>query len=107
MGNTAPEIESMEQCRYTVMFTILSSFTGISAPPKESLTRVYLLASAADRAPNLLGPTGAVQGTVLDGRAQMLRGDVFGCFQVGYGAGHFQDAVVGARGKAQPGDGIF
>jgi hypothetical protein len=31
------------------MFTILSGFMRISSPPKERLTRVYLLAQLADR----------------------------------------------------------
>lgn len=49
MGNTVPEKESIEHCRYTVMFTILSSFMGISLPPRGRQTKVYLLASAANR----------------------------------------------------------
>jgi hypothetical protein len=49
MGNTVPEKESIEHCRYIVMFPILSGFMDISSPPKDRLTRVYLLAKAADR----------------------------------------------------------
>jgi hypothetical protein len=49
MGNTVPEKESIEHCSYTVIFTILSGFMGTSSPPKERMTRVYLLAEAADR----------------------------------------------------------
>jgi hypothetical protein len=48
MGNTLPEKESIEHCRYTGMLTILSGFIGISSPPKGWLTRVYLLAKVAD-----------------------------------------------------------
>ncbi len=107
MGNTVPEKESIEHCRYTVMFTILSGLMGISSPPKERLTRVYLLAQAADRTANRLGPIEAVQGAVVDGFAQMLRGDVFGRFQVGDGTRYFQHAVVGTGRKPQTGDGIF
>jgi hypothetical protein len=49
MGNTVPEKESIEHCRYIVMFPILSRFMGISSPPWERLTGVYLLAQSADR----------------------------------------------------------
>lgn len=84
----------------------LYEFMGISSPPKGT-DKVYLLGNPADRVTNRLGPIGAVQGAVLDGLAQMLRGDVFGGFQVGDAARHFQDAVVGTRRKTEPSDGVF
>ena len=34
MGNTVPEKESIEHCRYIVMFPILSGFMGIRLPPQ-------------------------------------------------------------------------
>jgi hypothetical protein len=50
---------------------------------------------------NLLGPVGAVERTVLDGFTQIVWRDGVGAFQVGDGAGHFEDAVVGAGRWAQ------
>ena len=52
------------------------------------------------KADSALCPVGAVQGAILDGFAQMLRCDVLGGFEVGDGAGHFQDTVVGTGRKA-------
>ena len=108
MGNTVLEKESIEHCGYTVMFTFLSGFMGISSTPPAKADRVYMPASQSNKpVPNRLSPVGAVQGAVLDGLAQMLGGDVFGCLQVGYGTRHFQDAVVSAGRESQTGYGIF
>jgi hypothetical protein len=43
----------------------------------------------------------------LDGFAEVLGLDGGGGFQIGDGAGYFQDAVVGAGGEAEAGDGVF
>jgi hypothetical protein len=43
-----------------------------------------------------LGPICAVEGAVLDGFGDVFGFDLRGFFDVGYGAGYFQDAVVGA-----------
>ena len=79
MGNTVLEKESIKHCRYTVMFPILSGFIDLSSPPQERLAKVYPLVEPTDKARHGLGPIGAVQGAILNGLAQMLRGDVFGC----------------------------
>ncbi len=107
MGNTVPEKESIEHCSYTVMFTILSGFMGIKFTTEGKDDESIPACRGSRQISNRLGPLAAVQGAVLDRLAQMLKGDVFGCFQVGYGTRHFQDVVVGAGRKPQPGDGIF
>src|SRR5690348_10442101 len=53
------------------------------------------------------GPVGTVEGAVLDGFAEVLGLDGGGGIEVGDGAGDFKDAVVGACGKAEAGDGVF
>src|ERR1700730_9730277 len=57
--------------------------------------------------PRLLGPVGAVQGAVLDGFAEVAGLDIFVGVEVGDGAGDFEDAVVGAGGKTEAGDGVL
>lgn len=47
-----------------------------------------------------LGPIVAVERTVVDGFADVCGIDVFTSGKIGDGAGDFQDAVVGACGKA-------
>jgi hypothetical protein len=47
-----------------------------------------------------LCPVAAVERAVLDGFGQMGDGQVLGAFEVGDGAGHFEDAIVRARGEA-------
>jgi hypothetical protein len=69
MGNTVPEKESIEHCRYTVMFTILSGFMGISLPPQGKIDESIPACLGGQQRANRLGPTGTVQGTVLDGLA--------------------------------------
>ena len=54
-----------------------------------------------------LGPVGAVEGAVLDGLGDVARQDLFRVFEVGDGARDAQDAVVGAGGEAELGDGVF
>lgn len=51
------------------------------------------------RRPQILLPIAAVEGAVLNGFSQMGDSEVFGAFQVGDGARHFEDAVMGARGE--------
>ncbi len=46
------------------------------------------------------GPVAAVEGAVLDGLGEVGDGKMFRAFQVGDGAGNFEDAVVGAGGEA-------
>ena len=41
-------------------------------------------------------PGAAVEGAVVDGFADVAREDFFGAVEVGYGAGYFEDAVVGS-----------
>ena len=48
----------------------------------------------------ILRPVAAVEGTVLDGFGQMGDGQVLGALEIRDGAGHFEDAVMGARGEA-------
>ena len=52
-------------------------------------------------------PVGAVERAVLDCFAEVLGLDVGGVVEVGDGAGDFQDAVVGAGGKAEARDGAL
>src|SRR6202035_572837 len=102
MGNTVPEKESIEHCSYTVMFTILSGFMGISSPPKDRPMRVYLLAESADRDRDLIAyasRSGPRCGT------GWPRSNAWGrCFRWlpgRYATRHFQDAVVGTLRKTQ------
>lgn len=52
--------------------------------------------SSCDR----LSPVATVQSPVLDGFSEVRDGQVLGTFEVGNGAGNFEDAIVGAGGKA-------
>lgn len=61
-----------------------------------------------------LCPVAAVQIAITNGFGYVLRLDVFGSGEVGDGACHFQDAVIGAGGErellhggAQESDGLF
>ena len=44
-------------------------------------------------------PVIPIQTPILDGFGQVLGGDQFGAGDIGYGAGYFEDAVVGAGGE--------
>jgi hypothetical protein len=48
-----------------------------------------------------LRPVTAVEGAILDGFGDVRGGNILHTVHVGDSARHFQDAVVGARGKAQ------
>ena len=67
-----PEKESIEHCSYTVMFTILSGFMGISLP------REYTC--LASQPTEIKTPKPNRSGSRYD--TQMLRGDAFDGFQV-------------------------
>src|SRR5260370_39815711 len=81
---------------------------GRTLPPIV-LLRVYCVKAAARSAAlqELLGPVGAIEGAVLNGFAEVAGLDAFGGVEVGDGAGDFENAVVGARGKGEAGDGVF
>lgn len=49
----------------------------------------------------LLPPIVPVQTSVIDGLAEMAQPDVSAAVEVGDGAGHLEDEVVGAGGEAQ------
>lgn len=49
-------------------------------------------------ASSLLSPIVPVQTSVIDGLAEMAQPDVGAAVEVGDGAGHLEDAVVGAGG---------
>ena len=48
----------------------------------------------------LSGPVTAVESAVLDGLGQMSDGKAWRAFEIGYGSGDFEYAVVGAGGQA-------
>ena len=54
-----------------------------------------------------LRPIRAIQTAVLDGFGDVFGLEVHGVFQVGDGAGYFQDAVVGTRAETLLGHGAF
>src|SRR5256885_6561588 len=54
-----------------------------------------------------LSPIGTIEGAVLNGFAEMFGFDGIRGVEIGDGARDFKDAVVGASGKAEAGDGVF
>ncbi len=57
---------------------------------------IHVVAWQASRS----GPVAAVEGPVLDGFGEVGDGEVLGAFEIGDGAGDFEDAIVGAGGEA-------
>ena len=49
----------------------------------------------------------AIQSAVLDGFGDMRSGDRIRAGEIGDGARHFEDAVIGARRQAKAHDGLF
>jgi len=50
---------------------------------------------------------GSVQAAVLDGFGDVVGGDIFNAFEIGYGAGDFEDADVGVGEEAKFGNAPF
>ena len=75
----------------------------------QSPTRVLRLDSDCEHAGtnSTSSPVGAVQAAVLDGFRDVLGLEIRRIFQIGDGAGDFQDAVVGAGAQALLGHGAF
>ena len=78
--------------------------------PITNLTNIYgnvLLNLLAIKRGQVLGPVSAVEGAALDGFGDVFGFGVGGVFDIGAGAGDFQDAVVGAGAKSLLSDGAF
>ena len=81
---------------------VVHQFSRVLAAVEKSVwTAICLRHSTLSSGLLRSSPVGAVEGSVLDGLAQMLGLDAGRTFQVCNGARHFQDAVVGTRGQAQ------
>jgi hypothetical protein len=57
--------------------------------------------------PSGITPQLAVEGAEADGFADVIGGDAVGAFEVGDGAGDFQDAIVGAGAEVVFGHGVL
>jgi len=74
---------------------------------RDNLNGPSPLAKQRERVRKRSGPVRAIESAVLDGFAEVFGLNGVGSVEVGYGAGDFEDAIVGARGKAEAGDGVF